>query len=199
MREVELKGVADDPRAIKQRLTNVGGRRVLTAALTDRRYDTSDYALRARDEVLRVRITANAETQGVTAVVDIKGAASYPAGYKVREEHSTAVADVAVIERILTTLGLRVTREIERQIEMWQVGNATVRFEEYPRMDVLIEVEGEPEAIDGAIALMALERAAFTTERLSAFVQRYETRTGKKAALCARELAGDFRYRLDDA
>ena len=74
-----------------------------------------------------------------------------------------------------------------------------VRFERYPRLDDLVEVEGEPAAIEAAIRVLGLPRAAFTTGRLPDFVREYELRTGVRAALCDRELAGDYRYSATDA
>jgi hypothetical protein len=59
----------------------------------------------------------------------------------------------------------------------------TVRFEEYPEMDALVEVEGEPEAIERVISRIGMSRAGFTSERLLDFVARYEARTGRRAFL----------------
>ena len=39
----------------------------------------------------------------------------------------------------------------------------------------------------------------FTTERLPDFVRHYEDRTGQRAAICDRELTGDYRYSATDA
>jgi hypothetical protein len=62
-------------------------------------------------------------------------------------------------------------------------------------MDVLVEVEGEPEAIERAIEGLGMARGEFTSERLPTFVERFERRTGVRAAICDRELAGDYRFR----
>jgi hypothetical protein len=56
-------------------------------------------------------------------------------------------------------------------------------------MDVLLEVEGSPDAIEDAIATTGIPRSAFSDERLLDFVARYEERTGLDAALSDRELA----------
>jgi len=72
-------------------------------------------------------------------------------------------------------------------------------FERYPRLDDLVEVEGEPTAIEAAILVLALPRETFTTGRLPDFVRDYEARTGQRAALCDRELDGDYRYSATDA
>lgn len=197
MREVELKAAVPDPGALRAALANAGARAAFKGLLVDRRYDTAAYDLQARDEVVRIRTSTDGSA--TTARLDFKGPASYPGGFKVREEVGTRVDDPAVIERVLAAAGLRVTREVEREVEVWELNGATVRLEVYPRMDVLVEVEGEPQAIERAIAAMGLPRSSFSAERLAEFVLRFERRTGQRAALCALELAGDLRYRLEDA
>lgn len=198
MRETELKGVVPDLEAARRALLDAGAQATFTGALVDRRYDTPDLRLRLRDEVLRVRVTRTAD--GVErACLDFKGPTSYPDGYKVREEIGTDVQDATTIDAILRGLGYVVCREIEREVEVYALDGTVVRFERYPRMDVLCEVEGEPGGIERAIGRMGLVRSSFTVERLSDFARRFESRTGQRAALSARELAGDYTYRLDDA
>ena len=85
-------------------------------------------------------------------------------------------------------------REINRHISEFAFRGATLRIERYPRMDALVEVEGEPAAIEAAIIATGLPRAGFTAERLQDFALRFESREGKRAALSDRELAGDYRY-----
>jgi len=197
MREVELKSVAENPDAVVASLVAAGARRMLAGRLSDRRYDTRERALLARDHVLRLRVYGDAG--GTRASLDWKGPTTYADGYKVREEVSTGVADADAMARILEGLGYDVIREIDRDITQYACGNATVRLEHYPRMDVLVEVEGAPEAIESAIGVAGLPRAGFTAERLPDFVRRFESRTGLRAALCERELLGDYRYNLSDA
>jgi hypothetical protein len=62
-------------------------------------------------------------------------------------------------------------------------------------MDVLVEVEGEPATIELAIEALGMARGEFTSERLATFVERFEQRTGVTAAICERELSGDYRFR----
>ena len=100
---------------------------------------------------------------------------------------------------MLERLGYVVIREIDREIEQYEVLGAVCRVERYPRMDVLLEVEGTPEAIEAAIAAAGMTRADFSSERLPEFILRYEARTGQRAAICKRELDGDYRFSLYDA
>lgn len=197
MREVELKAVVPDEADARARLAAAGAVEVFAGALHDRRYDTAGRTLLARDEVLRLRVQRNGT--GAHAVIEFKGPTALEGGYKVRQETGSPVADVEAVDGILRALGYEVSREIDRDIAVFAVAGASVRLERYPRMDLLVEVEGEPAAIEAAIAVLALPRASFTTESLSAFVRRFEGRTGQRAALCQRELRDDFRYRLDDA
>lgn len=197
LREVELKSVVHDVPACRARLEAAGGRLVYAGRLEDRRYDFPDRALATRDHVLRVRIYR--DSAHARAAVDWKGPTAYEGGYKVREELSTPVVDPDALTGILERLGYVVTREIDREIVQYTLDDAVIRFERYPRMDPLVEVEGPPSAIERAIATLDLPRSGFTTDRLPAFVARFEARAGLRAALCDRELAGDYRFATEDA
>ncbi len=50
-------------------------------------------------------------------------------------------------------------------------------------MDVLVEIEGEPEAIEHAVRATGLARDRFLPEALPHFVRAYEERTGRTARL----------------
>src|SRR4029078_9492317 len=176
MREVELKSVVDDLDLRRSHVEKAGGKLVFAGNLIDKRYGDASGLLLNRDHVLRFRVY---ERDGKrTGSLDWKGPTSYEDGYKVREEISTEVSDPDALARILENLGFTVVLEIERRIWQCELGPATVRFEEYPRMDTLVEVEGTPESIERAIESIGLARDAFTSERLPAFLARFEARTG---------------------
>ncbi|MHB1297231.1 MAG: class IV adenylate cyclase [Gemmatimonadaceae bacterium] len=198
MREVELKAAVNDPAAAIAALREGGAQPVYAGRLEDRRYDTADRSLALKDHVLRLRVYRQDGVE-TSAALDFKGPTTNAGGYKVREEHSVRAGGADELACILELLGYVVTREIDREIEQFTLAGATVRFERYPRMDVLVEVEGEPDAIEHAIAVMRLARETFTTGRLPDFVRAYEGRTGDRAAICDRELTGDYRYATADA
>jgi adenylate cyclase class IV len=189
MREVELKAVLDSWRDRGARLERAGAVRVFFGRIEDRRDDTSDQSLAARDIVLRLRVYRS--SQDTRAELEYKGATTYEDGYKVRDEVGSTVSDPEAVAHILSGLGYTVTRAIDRDIEQWDVEGASVRFERYPRMDDLVEVEGDPEAIERAIAALGISRSAYTAERLTDFAMRYETRTGERAALSDAELGAN--------
>jgi predicted adenylyl cyclase CyaB len=194
MREVELKAVVDDVAERRKKVEGAGGTVAFEGKLRDQRYDVDSRELSQRDEVLRVRTYVAREA--TRTVLDWKGPTVIEDVYKVREEISTPVESFDALTSILQQLGFRTIREIDRQIAQYELGGATIRFETYPRMDTLVEVEGEPEAIERAIDALGMARGEFTSERLPDFVARFERRTGVRAAICDRELEGDYSLRL---
>lgn len=181
MREIELKSVVDDFAGSRQAVVARGGVLVYEGRLEDRRYDTADESLAGRDEVLRVR-TYWRDGEPDTAL-EWKGPKTIERGYRVREEQSVASGSRETLELILTRLGYRVTKAIDRHIVQFELEGAIVRFERYPRMDDLVEVEGEPAAIERAIAAIGLPREGFSGDSLATFARRYELRTGERALL----------------
>jgi predicted adenylyl cyclase CyaB len=179
-RELELKAVVPDREQLRRRLREAGAAMRSGGRMTDVRYDRGEELTR-RDEVLRVRTYHRAEGR-VELVLGWKGPAGRsPEGYKVREEiELPAGADPGPL---LQALGYRPVHVIEREIEIWHLGDATARLERYPRMDVLVEVEGEPDAIERVVAASGIPRNEFTAEPLVEFVRRFEERTGAQAEL----------------
>lgn len=196
MREVELKSVCDDLTGTRKRLETAGAKLTFEGRLSDRRYDVESGEITERDEVLRVR---RYEASGSSKTyLDWKGPTETQDVYKIREEISTLVEDFEALEQILARLGFVVAMEIDREIAQYTLGGATIRFETYPRMDVLVEVEGEPDSIEQAIEALGMSRGHFNSDRLATFISRFEQRTGVRAAICGRELEGDYQLRGGD-
>ena len=188
-REVELKSVVRDEESCRRRVEDAGARVVFQGSLADRRYDTKDRRLSAGDEMLRVRTYAGNDAERAT--LEWKGPTRVEDGYKVRDEVVANTPDALAMATILERLGFDVIAEIDREVVQYELERATVRFERYPRMDALVEVEGMPEDIERAIHTLGLPRAGFSADRLLAFAARFEARTGEPAAISKRQLSGD--------
>lgn len=180
MIELELKAIVPDAGALLDRLRAAGAREEFTGRMIDRRLDFPDGRLTTHDEVLRVRVYRGVNGDSSSSI-DWKGPASAVEGYKRREEITTATADAEVTITVFQNLGLRVTRSIERDIRQFSLSGATVRFEHYQQMDDLVEVEGDPSAIEAAIACLGIARAEFSPDSLALFADRYTARTGRPA------------------
>ena len=201
MIELELKAVVPDLVDARRRVEQGGGRLTFAGRLEDRRYDRRDGSLAERDHVLRLRVYRDASGGVSSASVDWKGPSSLNEGYKQREELTSdfGVGSIENFARILERLDFVVTMQIDRDIWQYDLVGAAVRFERYPRMDDLVEVEGAPAAIEKAIVVLSLPRESFTGERLPDFIRRFEARTGRDAALSDAELAGAVRYDVSNA
>jgi adenylate cyclase class IV len=200
MIELELKAVVPKLSTTRERVEAAGALLSFAGRLEDTRYDQPDQGLAARDIVLRLRVYRDISDLVSSVSLDWKGPSRLNDGYKQREElNAYAGADPEAMAHILERLGFIVTMRIDREIWQYDLRGAIVRFEHYPRMDDLVEVEGAPTAIEEAIRVLALPRASFTPERLPDFVRRFEARTGQTAALSDAELAGTVRYDVSNA
>lgn len=189
--ELELKAVVPDPQALRARLADAGAVAGFRGLMTDLRYDRGGALVRG-DQVLRVRRYRPADGPPRFELA-WKGPAGRSAeGYKRRAELTTE-ARPAPDEpgAILDALGYRVVHTIDRWVEIWSLGGASLRLEWYPRMDLLLEVEGTPAQIEAAIRATGLPRDAFSAEALIDFVRRYEPRTGRAAVLALADLRGE--------
>lgn len=188
MIERELKAVVPDPEVVRSRLAAMGAEAGFTGLMADRRYDRNG-ELAARDQVLRVRTYRSVVDGTVRAQLCWKGPVRIEQGYKLRPEHELATPDGAEAEAFVAALGYRPVHAIDRFVEYRRLGEAVLRLEWYPRMDVLLEVEGPAEAIERAVAATGMARGAFGPDALAAYVERYEARTGSAAAVSLGELA----------
>lgn len=180
--ELEVKAVVAEPALLRVRLASAGAVAGFAGRMEDRRYDRAG-ELTARDEVLRVRTFRHGGGR-VEARVSWKGPTSRAAGgYKRREEIELAAEGAEPPGLLLERLGYTVVHAIDRDVEYFTLAGATLRLERYPRMDVLLEIEGAAAAIERAVAATGIPRAAFTADALADFAARYETRTGRAAVL----------------
>ncbi|NBD08213.1 MULTISPECIES: CYTH domain-containing protein [Corallococcus] len=177
MREVELKSVVDDVARCRSRVEAAGGTLRFAGTMEDRYYTRKDGGTGR----LRIRTYQSPESQW--SELTWKGGASLEHGYKVREELSTRVEDPSTLRDILERTGFTPGEHLTREIAWYACGDATLRFEQFPRMDLLVEVEGSPEAIEGAIRVTGIPRERFTADRLKEFIRRFEARTGTRAQL----------------
>jgi adenylate cyclase class IV len=182
--ELEVKALVEDPDALRTALQRAGAVLEFRGDMLDRRFDRHD-RLADRDEVLRLRLFRPADGAPPYGVLAWKGPHSNQGRYRHRAEVEARVADPESVVAILERLGFAVSLRIDRRVEVYRLGDAVLRLEWYPDMDVLIEVEGEPAAIERAIGATGLAREGFLAESLAYFVASFERRTGR-AALLAR-------------
>jgi predicted adenylyl cyclase CyaB len=183
-REFELKAMLPDgATGLRERLAGAGWSLSFEGLMSDRRFDTPGRSLESRDEVLRIRCMTSVSGESRT-LLGWKGPASEERGYKVRPELETDVQDTETAVAILENLGYsEVILAIDRRVAVYEKGRVYARIETYPAMDVLVELEGDPDRIEARFADLGLPREAWKPWPLDEFVRRYEERTGSEARL----------------
>lgn len=186
--ERELKARLNGPvEEVRRRLVDAGWELVLEGEMSDRLLDTPDGRLFDADVVLRVRRISGEQGEART-ILTWKGPTRYENGFKVREELETTADDAIAMQALFARLGYStVAMAIDRRIAVYETDSVHVRIEQYPDMDTLIEIEGEPDAIERCIADVGLPRSSWVPWRLQEFVGRYEARTGRVARLASEE------------
>lgn len=186
--ELELKARVEDPDSLRKALLAAGAELVYRGAMLDRRFDRKG-RLQRRDEVVRLRVYHPADRSSEWGVLGWKGPVGKRDGYRHREEWESRVDDPRAVLVVLRRLGYKIAVRIDRAIEQYNLGGATLRLEWYPAMDVLLEVEGAPDEIERAIAATGLPRESFLAESLPYFKEAYEKRTGRTARVSRAEPA----------
>jgi adenylate cyclase class IV len=182
--------VVPDPRVVRARLERAGARPGFQGMMSDVRYDR-DGELVGRDEVLRLREYHHPAGR-LETILGWKGPTRISAeGYKTRPELEYEVhARTAPPAELLEALGFRRIHTVDRYVEYYHLETAVLRLEWYPRMDVLIEIEGDADGIEAGLRAVSLPREDFTADPLSVFAARFASRTGTPPVLSAAELAG---------
>jgi len=178
--EVELKARVENPDAVRKAILAAGAELMYRGAMMDRRFDRRG-RLEGRDEVVRLRVYHPADKSPEWGVLGWKGPVQRRGEYRLREEWESRVDDPKAVLVILRHMGYKISLRVDRAVEQYRLGEATLRLEWYPAMDVLMEVEGQPEAIEGAVRATGLPRDAFLAESLPYFTAAYEERTGRVA------------------
>ncbi len=173
-KEVEIKFVVEDLRALARKLLDAGFR-LLTHRTHESNllYDLPGQPLRRRGELLRLRQYGHAWT------LTHKGRGK--AGpHKSRAETETTVADGARLDVILRALGFAPTFRYEKFRTEWGDGRGHVVVDETPIGD-LAEIEGSPQWIDATARRLGVGRDQYITDSYAALFFAWKQRTGSPA------------------
>lgn len=115
MEEIEVKILEIDPIAMQKAFLEIGGEKEFDQMFEATFYDLPDHSIKAKGELLRLRI------EGEQAVLTYKQPLSSD-GAKVMKETETAVEDGEAMKSILTILGYQpVKHTLKRRIQYrWQ-------------------------------------------------------------------------------
>jgi adenylate cyclase class 2 len=173
-REVEIKFVVQDAKALARKL-RASGFRLVTSRTHEMNvlYDLPGYPLRRRGEILRLRRYGNRWTLTHKS----RGSARR---HKLREETETVVADGPSLDRIFRHLGFSPSFRYEKFRSEWTDGSGHVVIDETP-IGTVAEIEGRPRWIDRTAKLLGVSPAAYITLSYAAMFTEWKRRTGSRA------------------
>lgn len=120
-------------------------------------YDTPRRRLRKGGILLRLRRSPG------RSVLTLKRPGRAEAGYKIREETETDVADPGALAVILGHLGFRPCFVYEKYREIYQLDGVGVMLDETP-IGNFLEIEGDRDGIDAVAARLGFSRGEYITD-----------------------------------
>lgn len=146
--EVEIKLRVPSAVEARERLARAGARETAVRTFEDNGlFERAEQPLHATGRMLRLRRC------GDIATLTYKAPVPGEHRHKVREEHETRVADPAAIERILGGLGFTPAYRYQKYRTSFELAGVVACLDETP-IGCFLELEGAPEAIDRAAALL---------------------------------------------
>ena len=173
-KEVEIKFLVDDLRALERKL-RAAGFRLRTAFTRERNtlYDLPGEDLRRRDELFRLRqygkkwkLTHKSKGQS--------------GRHKSRVETETEVADGKKMDAILGAIGFEPHFRYEKFRAEYSDGQGDVVLDRTP-IGNLAEIEGKPRWIDRTAKALGLDRKHYITKNYADLFLDWKKRTGSAA------------------
>jgi len=145
MKEIEVKILEVDKKALSKKLVSLGAKKVFDGELLSLFFDYGDNRLKDSGNTLRVR------KEGKESFLYLKSFIS-DSDVKTREELCVKVDDVSAAESILSRLGLKPDGKLLKHRISYSLGEVKIEFdkflEEYAFVPEFLEIEGpDSEAI----------------------------------------------------
>jgi adenylate cyclase class 2 len=158
--ETEIKFRVDDLAGLSRRLEAAGfSLQTPRSFESNVLYDTPDRQVRARTEILRIRIYAGRTILTHKRLPDVGPGEDT---HKHRIETETEVADGDVLAEIFLSLGLVAAFRYEKWRAEWSDGEGHCVVDETP-IGNFAELEGSPEWIDRAAARLGIDPSRYIT------------------------------------
>ena len=173
-REVEIKFLVADAKALARRLRTAGFR-LVTRRTHEMNvlYDVAGHLLRQRGEILRLRKYGDRWTFTHKS----KGTERR---HKSRQEIETEVADGPSLDRILRAVGFSPAFRYEKFRTEWSDGHGHVVIDETP-IGTVAEIEGRPRWIDRTAKLLGIPPTSYITLSYGAMFEEWRRRTASSA------------------
>ncbi len=173
-KEIEIKFLVPDPKALQTRLTQTGFRCVTPATHeANTLYDLPGQTLRRQGELLRLRQYGDIWTL-------THKARSKAGKYKSRVELETVVSDGPRTGQLLCALGYQPVFAYEKFRSEWSDDRGQVVLDHTPIGDVA-EIEGPPRWIDATAKALRITSAAYITKSYAELFFEWKRKYKRKA------------------
>lgn len=173
--EVEIKFRVTDVGELQRRMQSVGFRCITPRTHEmNTLYDTADFTLRCRGELLRIRQygsqwTLTHKSKGSTG------------RHKNRVELETKVENGQSLDEILRGLGYSPSFRYEKFRAEWTDGRGHVVVDETP-IGNFAEIEGAPDWIDATARLLGVGESEYITQNYATLFLGWKNETGSTAS-----------------
>lgn len=124
MKEIEIKVLGIDRKAVEDRLVSLGAKKVFDDEIHALYYDFTNTALKNSDCALRLRLEGTKSILSLKKFVESKEA-------KIREEHEVEVSDFNTMKYLLEALGLNVWLEMKKHRTSYEFRGVHFEIDEY--------------------------------------------------------------------
>jgi adenylate cyclase class 2 len=143
--EIEIKLRIDHLAPIRDRLRELGAKRIGEVIETNIFFDTADRALLSSDCGLRLRHSRDVQTHADRLVLSFKGPRA-EGPVKQREEIEIVVDDQEATIELMSRLGYEVRLMFEKRRESWQIEQCKVELDSLPELGSFLEIESRTQA-----------------------------------------------------
>jgi len=145
--ETEIKLKVDHLAPVRDRLKQIGAKRVGEVMETNIFFDTLDRALLASDCGLRIRCSRDLTAHGCKKFVLTDKGPRGEGDVKRREEIEVGVDSLEGATAVLERLGYQRMLAFEKRRESWALGDSKVELDQLPHLGSYVEIEC-PDASD---------------------------------------------------
>jgi adenylate cyclase class 2 len=139
--EIEIKLKVDHLAPVRDRLKQIGARRVGEAMETNIFFDTPDRALLSSDCGLRIRCSRDLTAHGCEKLVLTYKGPRGEGDVKRREEIEVNVDSIDAAAAVLERLGYQRMLSFEKRRESWSLEECKVELDQLPHLGSFVEIE----------------------------------------------------------
>jgi predicted adenylyl cyclase CyaB len=168
MLEIERKILDIDVKAVIEKLTQLGAEKTYEGLLHVRYFDTATGKIREQGDLLRVR-----QFEGRHVEIVYKTNKRIEDGCKFYDEYTFEGKDFDDAIDFFKHLGYSVTCSYEKKRTIFEVEDAEIVIDEYPKISPFLEIEAkDTKTIDDLVARLELENNESSCETINELLKR---------------------------